>query len=209
MTRDEMFAALAVQRRALCDQLDELSDEQWATPSLCAGWSVVDVLGHLVSLYDVPTWRFVVGTMGMSGFHRRVDGFARHYGRRGPQELLAMYRGMADLRKAPPVIGPIAPLSDAVVHALDMGRPLGLAPVHSADAARAALGALSRGLAGFNSKKQVRGLRYEATDLEWSAGEGPVVRGPAAAVLLALAGRSAALADLEGDGVSVLAARAA
>ena len=55
-----------------------------------------------------------------------------------------------------------------------------MAPVHSADAARAALGALSRGLAGFNSKKQVRGLRYEATDLEWSAGEGPAESSSAA-----------------------------
>ncbi len=209
MTRDEMFAALAVQRRALCDQLEGLSAEQWAAPSLCAGWSVADVLGHLVSLYDVPMWRFVVGTVGMSAFHRRVDGFARDYGQRAPQELLVMYRRMADLRKAPPMIGPIAPLSDVVIHALDMGRPLGLAPVHSADAGRAALDALSRGLPGFNSKKQVRGLRYEATDLDWSAGEGPEVRGSAGALLLVLAGRSAALADLEGDGVPVLTARAA
>ena len=113
------------------------------------------------------------------------------------------------LRTAPPFIGPIAPLSDAAVHALDIGRPLGLSPVHAGDAARAALDGLSRGLPGFNSRNQVRGLRYEANDLDWSAGDGPVVRGPAAALLLALAGRSVAYADLEGDGVPVLSGRMA
>lgn len=207
MNRDETFEELATNRTALCDQLQALSDEQWATPSLCAGWAVVDVLGHLVSVYDVPQWKFVAGTFGLSGFHRRVDRFAREYGRRGPHDLLGMYRGMAGLRKAPPFVGPIAPLTDVVVHALDMGKPLGLPPIQTDAAARAALGALSAGLLGFNSKKQVRGLRYEATDLDWSAGSGPLVRGETASLLLALAGRSAGFDGLDGEGAAHLQAR--
>ncbi len=50
------------------------------------------------------------------------------------------------------------------------------------------------------------GLRFEASDLDWSAGEGPTVRGPGEAMLLAMAGRPV-LDELSGDGVSTLRER--
>lgn len=51
-----------------------------------------------------------------------------------------------------------------------------------------------------------RGLRMVATDIDWSVGTGPEVHGPGEAVLLASAGRSAALADLDGPGTARLRA---
>jgi len=51
------------------------------------------------------------------------------------------------------------------------------------------------------------GLRFEATDLDWAHGTGRSIRGRADAVLLAMAGRSAALGQLDGDGVETLATR--
>ncbi len=36
-------------RQALADDLAGLSPEQWQTPSWCDGWSVHDVLAHLLS----------------------------------------------------------------------------------------------------------------------------------------------------------------
>ena len=52
-------------------------------------------------------------------------------------------------------------------------------------------------LAGRSSKAVVPAtrkadLRFEATDLEWSAGEGDLVSGPAEALMMALAGRPVA-----------------
>ncbi|MEU4559377.1 hypothetical protein AB0F72_13400 [Actinoplanes sp. NPDC023936] len=47
----------------------------------------------------------------------------------------------------------------------------------------------------------------EATDMDWSWGSGPLIRGTAEAVMLALTGRRAALADLSGDGVAELRSR--
>jgi hypothetical protein len=37
MKRGDVFAAVAAQRRYMADLVDALSDEQLATPSLCAG----------------------------------------------------------------------------------------------------------------------------------------------------------------------------
>src|SRR4249920_1896678 len=37
------------EREALAADLATLTDEQWATASLCPGWSVRDVLGHMIA----------------------------------------------------------------------------------------------------------------------------------------------------------------
>ena len=49
-----------------------------------------------------------------------------------------------------------------------------------------------------------RGLCLITTDLEWTTGAGPEVRGTAEAVLMAIAGRRTVLSDLDGDGVKVM-----
>ena len=57
----------------------------------------------------------------------------------------------------------------------------------------------------FWAKRKLRGLRLEATDVDWAVGEGPAVRGQAQALLLLLTGRSAAaLPALDGPGVARL-----
>jgi hypothetical protein len=43
--------------------------------------------------------------------------------------------------------------------------------------------------------------------MDWSYGHGPEVRGPAEALVMMMAGRSAALDDLSGEGKAALAAR--
>jgi hypothetical protein len=48
----------------------------------------------------------------------------------------------------------------------------------------------------------VGGLRFEATDMDWSSGSGPVVSGDAEALLMAIGGRAAAVEDLAGAGVA-------
>src|SRR4051812_49336691 len=47
MNRDESWRVIAWQRRGLADLLDELSEAEWETPSLCAGWRVRDVAAHV------------------------------------------------------------------------------------------------------------------------------------------------------------------
>jgi hypothetical protein len=54
------------------------------------------------------------------------------------------------------------------------------------------------------ARRTLRGFRLEATDVEWSVGDGRLVTGPIHALLLLLTARPAALPHLSGDGVAAL-----
>jgi hypothetical protein len=56
-------------------------------------------------------------------------------------------------------------------------------------------------------KRRVEGVTLKATDADWSHGSGPVASGPARALMLATAGRTAALDELTGPGVQTLRSR--
>ena len=58
-----------------------------------------------------------------------------------------------------------------------------------------------------HARKRVRGLSFVATDLDWRRGTGPAVEGSGEALLMAIAGRTAALPELSGPGVQAFAAR--
>jgi hypothetical protein len=47
---------------------------------------------------------------------------------------------------------------------------------------------------------RARDLRLVATDLDWSTGKGPEVRGPGEALLMAIAGRRGVVGELSGPG---------
>ena len=57
--------------------------------------------------------------------------------------------------------------------------------------------------------RRIRGLRLPATDVDWTHGHGPEVMGSGEALLMAMAGRPAALAELSGPGRETLAERLA
>ena len=55
------------ERRDLADYLDTLTADEWERPSLCPGWSVRDVVGHIAS-YDVLGWPALLALFARSGF---------------------------------------------------------------------------------------------------------------------------------------------
>lgn len=57
------------------------------------------------------------------------------------------------------------------------------------------------------AKPRIAGLRLRATDADWSTGGGPEASGVLLSLVLPMAGRKTALADLSGPGVGQLAAR--
>jgi hypothetical protein len=59
----------------------------------------------------------------------------------------------------------------------------------------------------FWTQRRFGGFRFAATDVDWSAGTGPLVEGPVASILLVLTGRRAGLADLVGPGAAELEGR--
>jgi uncharacterized protein (TIGR03083 family) len=209
---DERFAMIAERRRSLAAYLRTLPDDAWRAPSLCGGWTVREVAGHLVTpmLMSLPrvTWE-VVRCAG--SVDRALDRVARRYARLPTDELAAVLDEHADDRFTPPTYGAIAPLTDSVIHTLDVRWSLDARDVIPESAARMVLDFMVSPKAKAFGGGRASGLRWTTTDLAWSTGseDDPELSGPTDAVLLVLAGRRAGLDELEGAGVGTLAARLA
>lgn len=108
------------------------------------------------------------------------------------------------------MLGPIAPLTDVVVHTHDIARPLSIDVVAEPTTHRQVLDFLCGGRAvGFVPRRGIRGLRFEAHELGWSIGAGPVVAGSGATIMLAVTGRPAGLDQVTGAGGELLRERLA
>ena len=195
------------ERRALAADLGGLAADRWQTPSLCTGWTVHDVLAHMVATAKGTPARFLIGLMG-SGFSferftaKRID--AEKAG--GPEATLAAFRAVETSTSAPP--GPATSwLGEALVHAEDIRRPLGIAHDYPLASVTEVTGFYARSNVLIGGKRRVQGVTLRATDTDWSSGSGPVAEGPAVSLMLAATGRKAALADLTGPGVEVLRSR--
>jgi uncharacterized protein (TIGR03083 family) len=128
-------------------------------------------------------------------------------GERDPEQLLSEYRAAIGSRSTPPMTKPIDMLVDTVTHAQDIRRPLGIAYTVPTDTAIAVADRL-KGI-GFPlaTKKRISGVKLAAIDADWSTGDGPEVRGPIEALIMMMAGRRGADAQLEGEGVATLRGR--
>jgi uncharacterized protein (TIGR03083 family) len=93
------------------------------------------------------------------------------------------------------------------VHHQDIRRPLGRPRSIPEERLVAALDATPRLRSVFGARHRTRGLRFEATDVDWSWGDGPVVSGPGEALLLAMLGRSVAADDCDGPGLATFRER--
>lgn len=205
----DIFEEIADERRGLADLLSDLTAEQRATPSLCSQWSVLEVVGHLVVPLQVSLPRFVLTMLACAGnFDRANTRLARQQARRPFDELIDTLRRRADSRFTPPGAGPEAPLTDVLVHGLDICWPLGLTHPVPAERWRTSLAFVTTSSArGLVAPGLVDGLGLRAANVDWSYGSGATVSGAADALLLALTGRPAALDHLEGDGVEILRSR--
>ncbi|MGY4719604.1 maleylpyruvate isomerase family mycothiol-dependent enzyme [Naumannella cuiyingiana] len=201
----DTFEEIADERRGLADEVADLTAEQQATQSLCRAWSVHDVLAHLIVPLEVSTPRFAVAMLMAGGsFDRANVRLASKVGRRPFSEIVDVMRRKAGARFTPPGLGPEAPLTDVLVHGLDIRRPLQLPREIPEPRLRKALDFLIEAPSGIVPKGALAGLRFKATDIAWAHGSGPLVSGPADELLLACTGRTAALDFLTGDGVSTL-----
>jgi len=187
----------------------ELTDDDFDHPSLCAGWRVRDVIGHMCVGYttSMPVMLVKLGRRRFNVPKASMEESIAFASARSSAALLDVFDRIHrdNIRKGiSRVIKPSEGLVDHVIHHQDIRRPLGRPRTIPADRLIAALDVVPR-LAGFvGAKGRVGGLRLVATDVDWSHGDGPEVRGPGEALLLSASGRSIALAELEGDGVARL-----
>ena len=211
---DEVSEATRHERLALVDLLETLTPQEWATPSLCTGWTVQDVAAHLAWAPVTGLGPAVVG-MARSGF--RINAFnadsARRWARRGPVAIIGQLRDNAETCALPMGMPPLAGLADAVVHGLDIRRPLhrehALPPSAFGRIARFFLATRwpATLVLGGSPRGRVDGVTLVADDIGWSHGHGPEVHGSAEALLLVLAGRPVGTGEVSGPGAERLRTR--
>src|SRR5438045_749687 len=123
---EDLFARTAANRRLAADLFASLTDEQWASPSLCAGWMVRDLAGHLLMPLEMSFTSFLLRLLRERGsFDRTADRASRQLAQRPTSEIVSVLREKADHRTAPPGLGPAGPFTDSCVHLRDAARPLG------------------------------------------------------------------------------------
>lgn len=207
MAKPDLLAMAQAERESLLDLLRGLTAEQWATTSLCPKWTVRDVAVHVVS-YDELSTVGLLGTFVRGGLRvSAVNEVALHrYAGVDPDGVTDLLGRCVRPRGLTAGFGGGIALADGTIHHQDIRRALGLSRTIPEDQLRAVL-VFALTAPTLPAKRNSRGLRLVATDLDWTVGSGELVRGPAEALLMALAGRPHALADLEGEGLQLLASR--
>jgi uncharacterized protein (TIGR03083 family) len=207
MSEPSTWPQIHAERRALLDDLEGLPEDRWSTPSLCDGWTVHQVLGHVTATAHTSVGGFFAN-LAKSGF--RFDTMIRKGAERessgSPKETLSALRDDVDATVHPP--GPMDTwLGEIVVHSEDIRRPLGIHHEVPPEALRRVATFYTKSNAIIGGRNRAKDLTLRATDVEWTAGSGPEVTGPLLSLVLAITGRSAGLADLSGPGVEALRSR--
>jgi uncharacterized protein (TIGR03083 family) len=193
------------ERADLAEFLATLAPRDWETPSLCTKWTVKDVVAHVISYEELGAAgllkRFAKGWVVRAN-QVGVDEFSAL----SPEQLLEFLRSHLEPRGLTAGFGGMIALVDGTVHHQDIRRSLGRPRTVPPDRLQRVLG-LVPGNPRLGAGRRIRGLRLRATDVDWTHGRGPEVSGAGEALLMAMTGRPAALAELGGPGRDTLARR--
>jgi uncharacterized protein (TIGR03083 family) len=207
MATTSPWPLIHAERASLIADLGTLTGEQWATRSLCADWTVRDVLGHMIATAKMTPPKFFI-SLAAAGFRfntMTTKGVAAE-ATANPGDGLAAFQSHAKDTTHPP--GPVeAMLGEAVIHPADIRTPLGIAHEYPEEALVRVADFYKGSNLIVGAKQRIEGLTLRASDTGWSTGSGPEVTGPHLSLILAMTGRSAALADLAGAGLDTLRSR--
>ncbi|MFF5247761.1 maleylpyruvate isomerase family mycothiol-dependent enzyme [Streptosporangium sp. NPDC000095] len=195
------------ERAALAADLADLTDEQWATPSLCSGLTVREVLAHLTSAATLTPSRWMAGVIRCRFDFNRQNAMrlAEQLGATATETHDRFRRVVASTTKPPVPV--VAMLGETILHAEDIRRPLGIRRDYP-------IGTITR-LAEYYqgtdfvvvAKGRIAGLRLVADDGPFATGSGPLVSGTTLALTMAMTGRMTYCDELDGDGVAILRGR--
>jgi uncharacterized protein (TIGR03083 family) len=212
MDDEQVWTDIDDQRRRVVAVLESVTDPEWDHPSLCAGWTVRHVAAHLtlqeLTALDAMRFAFRHPTL-LRDVNRVIHESAKlQAAALTTDQILAAVQATIGRRRHNVGVTPWETLVDIAVHGLDIAVPLRRrldVPPEVAAAAAARV----RSLDGTSKNRVFRklplaGYRLVATDVDWSVGQGPEIRGPVVPLLLLLTGRRAGLDDVTGDGADAL-----
>lgn len=193
------------ERSDLAAFLQTLTPEEWTAASLCDKWTVKDVVAHIVS-YEELTFiglakRFAKGWI----VHANEVG-VKEFSPMSPDELLDFLRRHLRPQGLTAGFGGMIAFVDGTVHHQDIRRALGYPRTVPVNRLERIL-PLVPGNPRLGAGRRIKGLRLQATDVDWQRGSGPEVRGTGEALLMAMTGRREALKELVGPGLATLTER--
>ncbi|WP_159619263.1 maleylpyruvate isomerase family mycothiol-dependent enzyme [Ruania rhizosphaerae] len=207
LSTSEIWRLVHEERAQLADDLSALPAPRWATPSLCEGWSVHDVLAHLLETALTGRLAFAWSMVRAKGdFDRANENGVLRYRHADPSQTLAAFREAGPLQRTPPAHRATR-LVEAIVHGEDIRRPLGIEATYPSAAIHEALDYQLRTKVSFGGgRERAQGVRLvdAATDQTW--GTGPEVTGRPVDLLMAVSGRPVGDGLLTGPGAPQLAA---
>src|SRR3954451_3561375 len=93
MGSTETWSLIHRERAALADDLDGLAASRWASPSLCPGWTVHDMLAHMLATAEMTPAKFFTKFAGAGfNFDKMSDRDVKRAGAGGPERTLAAFR---------------------------------------------------------------------------------------------------------------------
>lgn len=202
MSSDVVVTAFESERDAFAVLVRGLTHQEWDLPSLCPAWTIREVVEHVA-------------------FHTHRSGLRETFGSTEKHTALVVEREQAEtsdgliewFTSPTPATAAESKVNvcELVIHQQDVRRVLGATRNYPESTMSLCLdhchGVLGNVFVVGRMRRLTRGLRLVASDMSWVGGNGPEVIGTGEALLMAIAGRSAALADLTGGGVAVLAER--
>lgn len=207
MDTDAVWGHVRAEREALVKTLRELSEDEWEHPSLCAGWTIREVAAHITASPQVRFADFpVMLVRGGFSYNRMILRDGQRRGRAPIAQIVADHERLAGVRRHPPMLTPLEPLTDILVHTQDIVRPLGRDYTAPTEAILLAADRARRMALFLGSRRIIRNVRMVATDADWVRGDGPTIEAPMQELLMVCAGRAPDLALVRGDGLELLRA---
>jgi uncharacterized protein (TIGR03083 family) len=203
------WSLIHAERAALATDLAELTEQRWATQSLCDRFTVREVLAHMTAGASLNPVRWIAGVIRCRfDFDRQVAMRLAEQMGATPAETLARFRRVITSTTKPP-LPIVAMLGETIVHGEDIRRPLGIERDYPVTTLTTVADYYQGSDLPVLTKTRIRGLRMTATDGPFTAGIGPRVSGTTLALIMAMAGRTAYHDELDGDGVAILRERQA
>ena len=173
MDKAAVWGHVAAERVVLADLLEAVPPDVWNKPSLCGGWSVQDVVAHLVVLAEATSrWGLLLRqTLVDPRPNRAVDKVARRLsGAATPGELTARLRAAKNGRFVVPGMPPVVALGEVLVHRRDIRDAAGLPQRAADELTREVLVAELRLWPAFGVSPAMRRRRFVPSDADWTVG---------------------------------------
>lgn len=180
-------------RNDFADLVESVGEDRMGETTLSDPWTVKHVLAHLVFIVEMKMPSFML-SMAKAGFNydKMADRVARDLAAStstSTADLLARLRAGATNPAPMPGFAEMITVGDVAIHTQDVRRSLGLDGALDPEVLKTALEFITTQKIGLALSDVGDGKRFDATDLDWSHGEGPTVSGPGEAILMTLAGR--------------------